>query len=61
MAAPTLFSVDAPAKINLWLRVLGRREDGFHEVQTRMAPLDLCDRLSLTPQPEWGPGKIEFT
>lgn len=61
MAAPTLFSVDAPAKINLWLRVLGRREDGFHEVDTRLAPLDLCDRLSLTPQPQWETGKIGFT
>lgn len=38
------------AKINLWLRVLGKREDGFHEVQTRLVKVDVADtvRLSLT-------------
>lgn len=35
----------APAKINLSLRVKGRREDGFHEVDTIMAKLDLADEL----------------
>lgn len=43
----TTFYLDAPAKINLWLRVLGRREDGFHALETRLAPLALCDRLTL--------------
>lgn len=37
----------APAKINLWLRILGRREDGFHEVSTRMLPLSLADEVTL--------------
>ncbi|MGE4619935.1 MAG: 4-(cytidine 5'-diphospho)-2-C-methyl-D-erythritol kinase [Planctomycetota bacterium] len=37
----------APAKVNLWLEVLGRRDDGFHEIETLMAPIDLCDRLEL--------------
>lgn len=35
----------APAKVNLSLRVLSKREDGFHELDTVMAPLDLCDEL----------------
>ena len=39
----------APAKINLSLRVLGRREDGFHEIETLMAPITLADELSLEP------------
>ena len=38
----------AAAKINLWLEVLNRREDGFHEVVTLLAPIALCDRLEVT-------------
>lgn len=38
----------APAKINLSLRVLGRREDGFHEIETLMAPLTLADEIEIT-------------
>lgn len=33
----------APAKLNLTLRVLGRGSDGFHDVATLMAPIDLFD------------------
>lgn len=40
----------APAKVNLSLRVLGRRDDGFHEVETLMAPIPgLADRLVFSP------------
>lgn len=38
----------APAKINLSFRILRRREDGFHEIETLMAPVSLYDELSLT-------------
>ena len=37
----------APAKINLSLRVLGRREDGFHEIETLMVLLSLADELEI--------------
>lgn len=37
----------SPAKVNLSLRVLGRREDGFHDVTTRMCRLSLQDELSF--------------
>lgn len=37
----------APAKINLLLRVLARRADGYHELESLMVPLSLSDRLSL--------------
>src|SRR5215207_1338778 len=37
----------AHAKVNLWLRVLGRRPDGFHEVDTRMCPIALADEVTL--------------
>jgi len=40
----------APAKLNLYLEVLGKRDDGFHELETLMAPIRLYDRL------QWRPG-----
>ena len=38
----------SPAKVNLWLRVLGKRADGFHEVHTRMCPISLADEVRIT-------------
>lgn len=46
MSAITL---QAPAKTNLWLRVTGKRDDGFHEIDTRMVPLSLSDALKIKP------------
>ena len=40
----------APAKINLFLHVLGRREDGYHELQTAFLFLDYCDSLEFRPR-----------
>src|SRR5216110_268808 len=37
----------APAKINVWLRVLRRRSDGFHEIETLIAPISLCDEIQI--------------
>ena len=42
----------APAKINLSFRILGRRADGFHEIDTLMAPLSLHDELTLERRDE---------
>jgi 4-diphosphocytidyl-2-C-methyl-D-erythritol kinase len=39
--------VEAPAKVNLWLRVLRRREDGFHEIDTLFQAIDLCDEIRV--------------
>ena len=39
----------APAKLNLTLAVTGRREDGFHALHSVMVPLELADRLAITP------------
>ncbi|NIM01540.1 MAG: 4-(cytidine 5'-diphospho)-2-C-methyl-D-erythritol kinase [Acidobacteria bacterium] len=41
--------VEAPAKINLTLRVLDRRADGFHELDTVFQTIDLSDTLELQP------------
>jgi 4-diphosphocytidyl-2-C-methyl-D-erythritol kinase len=40
-------SLLAPAKVNLGLRILARRPDGYHELESLFVPLDLADRLSL--------------
>lgn len=41
----------APAKINLALEVLRRRDDGYHEIATVMTTLSLADRVTLRPAP----------
>jgi 4-diphosphocytidyl-2-C-methyl-D-erythritol kinase len=42
----------APAKINLTLRVLGRRDDGYHELESLVAFADIADTLALQPANE---------
>ena len=43
----------APAKVNLSLRVLRRRDDGFHELETLMAPIAIRDTLEIE-RVTWG-------
>ncbi len=45
------WEVLAPAKLNLYLEVLGRRADGFHELETLMTPVRIFDALRWTPTP----------
>ncbi|PYZ91545.1 4-(cytidine 5'-diphospho)-2-C-methyl-D-erythritol kinase [Salipaludibacillus keqinensis] len=40
--------VKAPAKINLTLDVIGKRDDGYHDVEMIMTTVDLADRIQLT-------------
>src|SRR6266705_4979350 len=42
-----MMQVLAPAKINLSLKISGRRSDGFHEIDTLIAPITLCDQLEI--------------
>jgi 4-diphosphocytidyl-2-C-methyl-D-erythritol kinase len=44
--------VRAPAKLNLRLKVTGRRLDGYHDLISFMVPVDLFDFLEVTPAPE---------
>lgn len=37
----------APAKLNLFLRVLGRRDDGYHDIETLILPIGLADEVSV--------------
>ncbi len=48
---PVRVRARAPAKVNLSLAVLGKRPDGFHEVDTRMLALELADLLELVREP----------
>ena len=43
---------DARAKVNLTLRVIGRRTDGYHDIESVVAFADCADRLTLTPGSE---------
>jgi 4-diphosphocytidyl-2-C-methyl-D-erythritol kinase len=45
----TARSYRAPAKINLTLEVLARRDDGYHAIRSVMVPLALCDELDIEP------------
>ncbi|MEW4563234.1 4-(cytidine 5'-diphospho)-2-C-methyl-D-erythritol kinase [Bremerella sp. JC770] len=59
-------SVLAPAKINLFLELLGKRPDGFHELETVMVAVSLFDHLEVTPTQqhdivldcEWDSGQL---
>ena len=44
--------VTAPAKINLYLEVLGRRGDGYHEIRTVMQAVSLYDEISFRVRPD---------
>jgi 4-diphosphocytidyl-2-C-methyl-D-erythritol kinase len=39
--------INSPAKVNLFLEVLGKRPDGYHELETVMQEISLCDKLQL--------------
>lgn len=41
----------SPAKINLFLEIMSRRPDGFHEIATIMQLIDLCDEVQLRRRP----------
>jgi 4-diphosphocytidyl-2-C-methyl-D-erythritol kinase len=54
---PSGVLVRTPAKLNLFLEVLGKRDDGFHELETLMTPVNLYDHLWFAPA---ATGEIEL-
>src|SRR5580704_9808221 len=46
----------APAKLNLFLHVTGRRADGYHDLQTLFQLIDLCDTVAISVRED---GQIE--
>lgn len=51
--------VAAPAKINLFLEILGKRPDGYHEIETVMQEINLCDYIYIENNEK--SNTIEFT
>lgn len=49
--------IQAPAKLNLFFEVLAKRNDGYHEIETLMCPIDLYDTLCFE---EISGDEIEF-
>ena len=47
-----MFTFPAPAKLNLFLHVVGRRQDGYHLLQTVFRFLDFSDQLSFAVRPD---------
>jgi len=54
--APSAVEIQAPAKLNLFLEVLGKRDDGYHEIATVMQTVSIFDRVRLSRRP--GPGDV---
>ncbi len=52
--SPRSLRVRCPAKVNLGLWILGRRADGYHEVDTVLHAIDLEDELTLARRPKAG-------
>lgn len=46
----SVLRLQAPAKVNLYLRILGKRPDGYHEIETLFERIDLADELAFAPQ-----------
>ncbi len=60
----SVLTLQAPAKLNLTLEVLGERQDGFHEIRSVIQTINLCDSLHFqlgqnmelkSDMPEWAP------
>ena len=63
MTASAGFSFLAPAKLNLSLRVYGKRPDGYHHIRSVMVPVTLYDEVSVEEAPEGievDPGRNNF-
>lgn len=46
-----MLTLTSPAKINLFLRIIRRRSDGYHELASLFQAIDLCDTIHFSPAP----------
>ena len=53
-----ILKTSVPAKINLWLEVIRKREDGYHDISSLMLPISVFDRISL--EVSRGTGRISL-
>ena len=45
-----MITIEAPAKLNLTLEILGKRSDGYHEIKSVVQTINLCDTLTFTDE-----------
>src|SRR5678815_3581962 len=57
-AGREVMEILAPAKVNLALRVLRRRDDGFHDIESLIVPVSIADRLEIERRETGG---LDFT
>ncbi len=61
-ATASRVEVWAPAKLNLFLGIRGKRSDGYHEIETLMVPIALYDTLFISPtEPAEAKANIQLT
>ena len=46
-------SIKSPAKVNLFLEIIKKREDGFHDLESVFQTIPLCDTLSINPEDDF--------
>ena len=44
--------ITAPAKVNLYLKVLDKRDDGYHNIETLFERISLADRIHISKRPK---------
>ena len=54
-----ILKISVPAKINLWLEVIRKRQDGYHDISSLMLPISVFDNISIDLRP--GGGHISIT
>ncbi|MDX1668352.1 MAG: 4-(cytidine 5'-diphospho)-2-C-methyl-D-erythritol kinase [Limnobacter sp.] len=61
MSSPTTLTARCPAKINLFLHVVGRRTDGYHLLESLFCPVSIYDHLRLELRLSRGASGLELT
>ena len=47
--SPDIVTTDAPGKVNLFLRVLSARDDGYHDLESLVVPISIADTVTVSP------------